>query len=178
MSARRKGKRPKPRTNAPSFALSTKPIPPRRELIGAQAIRDEPTILIPVRDNRFAPALWCGEFAVVNTRITYAEDGAFVYVRDERCNYLNIVLLRTVSEKELTYLKPCENHPTPFWNILLGRQRVGNWNPAVHHDWAPDGWVSMSDGAQSEKYLLPSIVGRVIGVLGDKDRSLKWKSNP
>lgn len=150
------------------------------------------TILVPVRDNSFSPALNCGEFAICDTRQMRLEDGALYYKRDTlaQCysageyartprQSLSIVKVREVSPAMANSLAATngDKHPPPYWDIGLG------WSPVLGSIQAfrdagckvRDGHVLMSDGPMSEKYLLPMIIGRVVGVLGSDGRALKWR---
>ncbi len=109
---------------------------------------------------------------MVETSWVEPADGVFVYRRGSQ-NKLSIVRLHLWTEQEkATIVDP---NSGPYWSLVYGLQRMGNWQPSDEHC-APTGMVLSADGPLCDRYLREEIVGRVIGVLGDEARTLNWRA--
>lgn len=121
-----------------------------------------------LRDDGFSPALRGGDFAVIDTRRREPVNGQLVHYRSGK--HEAIVRLELPPQSAYRSSKKVEaEHPRPWWLLGYGRQRLINWQPDDHR-FAPYGYLSMSDGPLSEKFLRQRIVGHVVGVLRDQQQ--------
>jgi len=117
-------------------------------------------VVIPIRDNRFSPALRRGQFAVVDTRLAYPDFGVIMWLQFKSSGNFAFAAL---SNKHAGLPAPpgCLkiNYGWIEARTLDGRQDT-EFAGVVSGDWIP------------ETYLKQIIVGQVIGVLGASDLAL------
>ena len=144
-----------------------------RRLIAPSVFRDEPhawTILVPVRDDRFSPALRCGEFAVVDQNEDWPTMGACYWVRFAKSRDVTVqgafLFVGEPNEWEI-YGKPSGLH----YRVNYGLANVRTLDLRPDPEFAG---LCMGDNIPSD-HLRNLIVGRVVGVLGDGERSINWR---
>jgi hypothetical protein len=125
-------------------------------------------------DDSFAPALSCGEFAVVDTTERWPVHEGLFFIRYQHSydQQLSIVCLMDYKKRKDKVMKvrATREHSGPFWEVLCGRQPL--LRPS---DLKPNGeWIIYSDGFKDQDGLEMQIVGRVIGVLGSEGRPMNW----
>jgi hypothetical protein len=143
----------------------------RPELDGAR-ITDVPRRFktFPVDNDRFAPALRCGEFAIVDTSDREPEEGKFVFYRNEtdhgthRSVHQAIVRLLAPDQSIFEAVEEEKEGDRPLWMLGYGRQWVGDWARKEPFN-SPDGFVNSNDGPLTDRMLRENIVGSVVGVL-------------
>jgi hypothetical protein len=134
------------------------------------------TMMVPVPDSGWAPNMWCGEFAIVDTTNTDPEGGAFVLRRSGAGKNMAIVRLELWDESGSLKIvpKPGEN-PGVYWKIVYGAQSATRLDGKPFDD---DDFLSrfhMADGPLSDRFMREEIIGRVVGVLGHEGRTMNWQ---
>lgn len=155
-----------------------------RTLLGAGVVSRNrgDTIIVPIKDDAFAPALCCGEFAIVDTSDTWPEEGGLFYRRSVtpapgQSQHLSFV---EVSQPHLDGRMPSislSGEPERSWYLALGYiGQLGSVEWATKAGIATRGnAIRMGDGFMSESNLRDVLVGRVIGVLGSEGRAVRWR---
>lgn len=146
-----------------------------RQFISPTIFRDDPyssTIIVPVRDDRFAPVLRCGEFAVVDQQEDWPEPDHCYWLRFAKgrdgASVGAFAFVGEASEPELD-----GKSVGPHYRVNYGLANVRTVDGQALAGFAG---VCMGDSIPAA-HLRVLIVGRVLGVLGDSGRAMNWRDS-
>jgi hypothetical protein len=112
-------------------------------------------ILVPVHDDAWAPHFTCGQFAIVDTGDRAPTENDFFCIRQVHGEFRIIRVERWKLGKVRAR--------GPIWSENYGRQAIRRADFSTTEE-----FLYMCDGPLPDKHMRERIVGRAVGVLGEK----------
>jgi hypothetical protein len=134
------------------------------------------TIVVPVPDDRWAPAMMRGEFAVVDVSNVSPEHDAFIVRRSGSAKNMAIVRLRLWDESgPMKIVRAPGEELGVHWAILYGAQRAMKFDGTSVDDEDLLAHFHMCDGPLPDRFMRDEIVGRIVGVMSHDDPTMNWR---